>query len=238
MGVAEEGVTRDSMVLLDYTLIDRTANKVLETTSESVAKEAGAYSESATYGPRLVAIGAGDLPAGLEEALLGAKDGEEREVALSPERAFGNRKPERVRVISARELSTKGIVPRVGMEIEVRNERGVIVSVGSGRVIVDFNHPLAGKEVVYKVRVVKMLRTTEERVQGLVDKHLKKISGVEVALEGGDVVLKIPFESLRSAETLSATEGLAGDLDRYVKEVSSLKLLVNAYSRKVEEKAP
>jgi len=105
---------RGDFVLLEYTITDKATSRVIETTSEELAKESGTYSEERRYGPRLVVVGAGELPSGLEEVLLEMTEGEEREVTLPPEKAFGRRDPTKVRVVPAREFSARGLIPRVG----------------------------------------------------------------------------------------------------------------------------
>jgi len=223
------------VVLLDYTLSLKDDGRVVETTSEEVAREAGIYSEDAKYGPRLVVLGSGDLPPGLEEALKEMKEGEEKEVVLPPEKAFGKRDPGKVRVLPARELSARGIVPRAGMEVEVRGERGIILSVGSGRVIIDFNHPLAGKEVVYKVKLVKVLQSPEEKVRGFLEKWLGRLEEAEVKVEDGEVILELPFRLLHSRELVHALEAFASDIERHVEEVTRVRLISTVFERRVEE---
>ena len=220
------------VVLVDYTLIDKESGKVVETTSEAVAKETGIYSEEVRYGPRLAVIGSGDLPPGLEEALSSAREGEEIEVVLPPEKAFGKRDPSKVRVLPARELSSRGVVPRVGLEVEVKGERGVVVSVGSGRVIVDFNHPLAGREVVYKAKVVKVVRDVPEKVKEFLERWAS-LRDIEVTVEGDTVTLRAPFQLLYSSENLAALEAFARDIERYVSEVSRVNLVTTLFERPV-----
>lgn len=221
---------QNDVVLVDYTLIDKESGKIIETTSEAVAKEAGIYNEETKYGPRLAVIGTGDLPPGLEETLSSAREGEEIEVVLPPEKAFGRRDPSKVRVLPARELSSRGIVPRVGMEIEVRGERGVIVSVGSGRVIVDFNHPLAGREVVFKAKLVKIIRDVSEKAKEFL-KHRLNAENVEVTVEGDTAILKVPLQLLYSSENLAALEAFARDVERYVNEISRVKVVTTLFER-------
>lgn len=219
-----EQVKSGDTVLLHYTLVLKDENKVLETTVEEVAKEQGIYSDKATYKPILLIIGAGELPAGLEEAIIGMNENEEREIEVPPEKGFGRRDPDRVRVLPARLFSSQGVIPRAGEEVEVRGERGTIVSVGSGRVIVDFNHPLAGKSLLYKVKVVKVLRNTEEKTRALLEKYIGVVEGVEVKVEGDTIILNIPFHLLHSSDFIERIERFARDFEKHVNEVTTLKL--------------
>ncbi|MEM1870486.1 MAG: FKBP-type peptidyl-prolyl cis-trans isomerase [Thermofilaceae archaeon] len=221
-------------VLLEYTIIDKATARVLETTTEQVAKDAGLYSEETKYGPRLVILGSGELPSGLEEQLVDVGEGEEREIELPPEKAFGRRDPEKIRVIPAREFSARGIIPRAGMEVEVRGERGTVISVGSGRVIVDFNHPLAGRELVFKVKVVKVLKSAKEKTEALFKKYVT-IDGASLNFENGTAVITIPFNALFSPENLEALNAFARSVESYVSDIKAVKLVSTILERNTEE---
>ncbi|MEM1508981.1 MAG: peptidylprolyl isomerase [Thermofilaceae archaeon] len=219
-----EPVKSGDVVLLHYTLVLKDENKVLETTIEEVAKEQGIYSDKATYKPTLLIIGAGEVPAGLEEAITGMNENEEKEIEVPPEKGFGRRDPDKVRVLPARLFSSQGVIPRAGEEVEIRGERGTIVSVGSGRVIVDFNHPLAGKSLLYKVKIVKVVRNVEEKTRALLEKYIGVVEGVEVKVEGDAIILNIPFHLLHSSDFIERIERFARDLEKHVNEVTTLKL--------------
>ncbi|MEM1820248.1 MAG: FKBP-type peptidyl-prolyl cis-trans isomerase [Thermofilaceae archaeon] len=225
---------KGDVVLLEYTIIDKATARVLETTTEQIARESGLFSEETKYGPRLVVLGSGELPSGLEELLVDVGEGEEREIELPPEKAFGRRDPEKVRVIPAREFSARGIIPRAGMEVEVRGERGTVISVGSGRVIVDFNHPLAGRELVFKVKVVKVLKGAEEKAEALFKKYVT-IDGVALKFENGTAVVTVPFNTLFSPENLEALNAFARSVESYVSDIKAVKLVSTILERKTEE---
>lgn len=228
---------RGDVVAVEYTVREKATSRVVDTTSEEVAKEHGIYKDGAAYGPRLVILGAGEIPPGLEEALLDMREGEEREVEVPPEKAFGVRDPEKVRVIPARELSARGIVPRAGMEVEVRGEWGTVISVGGGRVIIDFNHPLAGKELVYRVKLAKVYKSPEEKVKALFEKHVASVEA-SLNLSNGDLIVTVPFQALSSPETLSAISDFARDVERYVSEVKAVRLSVTVFERKEAANQP
>jgi len=63
-------------------------------------------------------------------------------------------------------------MPSIGDVVEVNGARGIVKQISGGRVIIDFNHPLAGKTLVYKVRVVKKLESFEDKVRALSSRHL------------------------------------------------------------------
>ncbi len=143
--------------------------------------------------PYLVLVGIGEVIPGLEEVLKTMKEGEEKEVKIPPEKGFGKRDPEKIVIIPEREFKKRGITPYPGLVIEADGKRGRVIAVSGGRVQVDFNHELAGKTLVYKVKVVKEVKELEDVVRLL----FKKFAGVEpekVLVEKGTVRISYEYQ--------------------------------------------
>lgn len=111
--------------------------------------------------PIAVTAGAGALPPGADAALIGMAAGEEKRVDLVPEAAFGARDPAKVQALAPSDLGAlaRGLKP--GMKVQGfrdgKPETGVVLSTGA-RVTLDFNPPLAGKDVSYRLKVVAIER--------------------------------------------------------------------------------
>ena len=149
--------------------------------------------------PLAVVLGIRDLIPGLEEVLENMKVGEEKEVEIPPEKAFGERNPDLIVIIPEREFRKRGIRPYPGLPIEADGRTGRVLSVSAGRVQVDFNHPLAGKTLVYKVKLVDELKDMKD-----IGFHLfRRFFGFEpeeVSFEDG--VLKISYVFSRDADRI------------------------------------
>ncbi len=140
--------------------------------------------------PYAVVLGEDSLLPGLEEALKTMREGEEREVELPPEKAFGERKKELIYIIPEKEFKKRGIRPVPGMPIEADGRVGRVLAVGGGRVQVDFNHELAGRTVIYRIKVISELKKPEEIAEALFRRYFRaKIDGV--AYEDG--ILEIVY---------------------------------------------
>lgn len=187
-------------VLLEYTVVDKDDNKVVETTIEDKAKEAGIYRPDEVYEPRLIIIGETRLFEPLEQAIMNSNEGQEVTVEVSPDKAFGQRDASKVRVISIREFYRYGKLPRVGDIVEINNQQARVVSITGGRVTLDFNHPLAGKTLIVTAKVVKKLETTEDKIRYLIRQYIPRIEpekiNVELSQDGSVVTIKLPVETL------------------------------------------
>ncbi len=137
---------------------------VIETTDEGVAKEMGLHKEGAAYGPRTLILGAGSVIPGLEEALLGKEAGAKGSVTVPPEKGFGPRQPGRIETFTVARFPEP---PYPGMEVSLEGRQGVVETVIGRRVRVDFNHPLAGKTLVYDYTIAERLDGPQKKLEAL-----------------------------------------------------------------------
>lgn len=111
--------------------------------------------------PATFDVGDGSLPEGFESMLLGMKAGDDAQLDLSPEQAFGTRRPENVRLLRKEKFEEIELEP--GLVVSFRaadgDLAGVVRRVFDRTVEVDFNHPLAGKHVVFDVSILRVEAT-------------------------------------------------------------------------------
>lgn len=115
--------------------------------------------------PAKLIVGQRMVVSGLDIALEGKQIGQEFKVDLKPEQAFGERKKDLVRLIPLKAFHEKGVDPKSGAIYALDDVLVRIVTVSGGRVIADFNNPLAGKNVSYKVKIVKKIEDEKEKVE-------------------------------------------------------------------------
>jgi len=140
-------VKKGDFIRLDYTGKIQETNEVFDTTNQKVAEEAEIFSENKTYGAIPIVVGGGHILPALDDAVEGMKAGEEKTVEVSAEDGFGKRDPNLLQMVPMREFKKQGIKPQVGMAITSEGHTGIIRTVSGGRVTVDFNHELAGKNL-------------------------------------------------------------------------------------------
>ena len=100
--------------------------------------------------------------------LIGKPDKPETyELELSPEQAFGKRNPSLVKMIPMRIFREHGTNPIPGTLLNFDGKIGKTLIVSGGRVMVDFNSPLAGKTVVYKINVKRKITDINEKIKAM-----------------------------------------------------------------------
>jgi len=112
--------------------------------------------------------GAQNIVPGLESGLIGASAGQKLRVKVSPEQGYGVRAPDAVHAFT-REAFPEGMPVEAGMSFQAEGEDGQalpvwILSVEEERVMVDFNHPLAGQTLDFEVTIEGLRDATSEEM--------------------------------------------------------------------------
>ncbi len=103
-------------------------------------------------------IGSGQVIAGFDDAVTGMKVGEKKTVTIPADEAYGPRDESLVREISRDQLPDN-ITPVVGMQLMTSNGMPVVITaVNESNVTIDFNHPMAGKDLTFELELVEITR--------------------------------------------------------------------------------
>ena len=113
--------------------------------------------------------GKGQLVPGLARALYGMREGERKEVVVAAADGYGEEDADSIAEIPRSEFSHE-IPLEPGVELQLKNQEGdefeaYIVSADDETVHLDFNHPLAGKELHFSVEVVDLREATKEELE-------------------------------------------------------------------------
>lgn len=229
--------TKGSLILIDYTAKVKDSNEVVETTITEDAKKHNLFQENIKYQPKLVSVGESWVLKGLDDALANAKAGDKLTVDVTPDKGFGERDSGKVRMIPLRKLGEDADKVGVGDTIEVDQKEGVVRFVGSGRVQVDFNHRLAGKTIVYDVNVLKALETNEDKINGVLKRHMPvEDSKISSKLTGNSLDVTIP-EELFGAETLRVIKHFVQmDIFKFVPTLEKINFVETYNNKKAEKK--
>ena len=220
-------IQKSDFIIVDYTGKVKETGEVFDTTSEEIAKEKKLYKEGELYEPRLVVVGEGWVLKALDEALPTFKLKKKNSVEIPPEKAFGNRDPEKVRLVPLRRLAARGITPKLGAQIDYDKRLATVRTIGSGRVQLDFNPPLAGKTLIYEVTVKKKLKTDAEKISALIHRRIPAVEAEKFSFKVGkaNVAVKMPDEALYVEGIQLAKRGIALDIQRYLQEITTVKFI-------------
>ena len=188
----DKKIGKGDLVYIDYDAFFADNNKLFDTTMADSAKEAGSFDENFDYSPLPVLLGSGQLFEALENAIECAKTGKVTEVRISSADAAGARDPKLIETYQMKEFHKQDINPLPGIEVRLGNRRGTVMYVGAGRVKVDFNNPLAGKDLVYKFTLREVVNDTVEKAKAIVKMTVGTSDGFEFKITSDKVSVILP----------------------------------------------
>lgn len=105
-------------------------------------------------------VGAGQMIAGFDAAVQGMKVGESKKINIPSTEAYGPVNEEAM-IKVAKEQLPEGMKPEIGMQLEAAQEDGrtqvlVVAEVLETEVVLDANHPLAGKDLVFDIEMMEI----------------------------------------------------------------------------------
>lgn len=218
---------KGDFVLVDYIARVKETGEVFDTTKEEIAKKEKLYKEGEIYEPNLVVIGEGWVLKALDESLLALELGKTALVEIPPDKAFGNRDPEKVRLVPLRRLTAKGITPQLGMRVEFEGKLAIVRTLGAGRVQLDFNPPLAGKTLVYEVTIQKRLEIIKEKINSLIHRRIPSVdvSKFNATIKKASVEIAVPEEAFYIEGVQAAKRGIAIDIQKFFAEKNTVRFI-------------
>jgi peptidylprolyl isomerase len=218
---------KGDFILINYTAKVKETNEVFDTTVEETAKKERLQKEGEIYEPKLIVIGEGWVLKALDDSLATMEPGKPAAVEIPPDKAFGPRDPEKVKRVHLKQLIEKGINPTLGMRIEYGGKNATIRSIGAGRVLLDFNPPLAGKTLVYDVTVNKKLETNEEKIAALIHRRILVVeeNKFKFAVQDKTLTIDMPEETFYIEGIQVAKRGIAMDVQKFFPDLAETKFV-------------
>ncbi len=231
----------------DAWVVEEGKEDLFDTTNEELAKENGIHDPTIKYGAMYSIVGAERLIKGMDEELLQAEVGKEYIVTIPPENAYGERDAKLVKIHSYREIARKvaerdkNAVPRVGMEVIIDNKRGRIVTVTPGRVVIDFNHPLAGKTLKYRFKILEKIEGEVEKVKAILEMDYgKDVENFKIEVRGEDILIELADSCKYDSSWSIAKYMIVSDIRDFVanKNVKFFEVYPKKEEKKEEKNEP
>ena len=217
-------IKKHDFVEIEYTGIIKEDNKVFDTTEEKVAKENEIYDKNADYSPIIICIGENNILRGIEDEIIGKESGKEYKFELSANNAFGKKDARLIQLIPINKFQQQNIQPIPGLQLNIDGIFGVVKTVSGGRCLVDFNHPLAGKDLVYSVKINRIVEDVKEKFRSLLNSCLNiKAAEIEIKDEGVSVSLKNKKSSIPN----QALEEFKENAGRIIPSIKKIEFAVS-----------
>ena len=226
-------IENGNFVRVNFTGKIKETDEVFDTTYDEIAQEAGIFDENKTYKPIPIVVGGNHLLPAIEEAIIGLEAGDSKTIEVESENGFGPRDPKAIQLIPMKEFKRQGMTPYPGMRISAEGGEGKILTVNGGRVKVDFNHPLAGKDLIYDVEVTEIIEEAEEKIKSMIELHYNNpnvdIEKTEIGIEDGVVSIQLDemakFDQQSYMDITFARFRIAKDIWDNIEEVTKVNFV-------------
>jgi peptidylprolyl isomerase/FKBP-type peptidyl-prolyl cis-trans isomerase SlyD len=228
-------------VRVNFTGKIKESDEVFDTTYDEVALEAEIFDENKTYKPIPIVVGGNHLLPAIEKEIVGLEAGDRKTVEVDSDNGFGPRDPKAIQLIPMKEFKKQGMTPYPGMRISAEGGEGRILTVNGGRVKVDFNHPLAGKDLIYDVEVTEIIEDNDEKIKSMIELHYSNpnvdIEKTEIEIEDGVVSIQLDemakFDQQSYMDITFARFRIAKDIWENIEEVTKVNF-VDAFEKREE----
>ena len=153
-------------------------NKIVSIHYKGTLKDKSVFDSSEGREPLSFLFGSGMIIPGLEEELKGLKKGDKKNIDVGFDKAYGPRMEEAKHEVPKGQFPPK-IELKVGMQLAAQSPNGTIpvtiAEIKDDKIVVDFNHPLAGKDLNFDIEVVDVREATKEELE---HKHAHGKGGV------------------------------------------------------------
>lgn len=167
--------------------------------------------------PFVFSLGHSMFLKGIEDFLIGKEVGEYK-IELSSDKAFGKRDTKLIQRMPIKVFSEQKLNPVPGTSFNFDGKIGRVLASSGGRVLVDFNNPLAGKDVVYKIKIKRIVDDINEKVKALNDFLFRK--ELEFSIDGKKLTIKVEKQMLPYLVLFKEKYKEVLDLDLVAEEIS------------------
>ena len=185
-------IKKGDFIEIDYIGKITETGAVFDVTSAEIAKKQSIYNSKAHYHSQIICVGEKQVVPGLDTSFINREEKKTFTVELSPEEAFGKKDAKLLQLVPLQTFQKQNINPFPGLQLNLNGMLGTVRTVSGGRVIVDFNHPLAGRKVTYEVTIKRLVTKDEEKLHGVL--HTLFQRDVSCSVKEGKAHVDLPIQ--------------------------------------------
>ncbi|MHA2345978.1 MAG: FKBP-type peptidyl-prolyl cis-trans isomerase [Candidatus Hodarchaeales archaeon] len=177
-------ISENDWIKIEYTGRLKENSKIFDTTLEDVARKEQIFDEKRGYTPLLCR--AGDekfLIPGLAKQLVGLELDTTHTIEVPVKDAYGERDTSKIEMVPTKRLRKANLDPRVGNRVQLAGKSGTIIWAGGGRTRIDYNHPLAGKDLVFEITIKEHISDEDQILKEIISRRLPGVNLEEASIE-------------------------------------------------------
>ena len=198
-------------------------NRLVQTTDEKKAKENNVNTNS--FGPKTIILGKNFIIEAVDKDIIEKKSKDAQVLELECEKAYGRRRKDLIKVLPKSAFDEHQQRPVVGMTYDFNGTYGIIKSIVGGRIMVDFNNPLSGKDIKIEYKVVSKVEDIAKKVSEVLKSLLQIPDDMfKVESKEKEVTLKLPEQLVPMGDMITQSLGeFIADIKDYSVKIENFK---------------
>ena len=185
-------IKKGDFIEIDFIGRIKDSGTIFDLTKKDIAEKEKVANKSADYSPRIICVGNGDVVKGLDDFFVGKVVGKSYELDLGVGEAFGKKDAKLIKMLPLSTFKKQDMKPFPGLQVNIDGMFGIIRTVSGGRVLVDFNHPIAGKEIQYELDIKREIKDDTTKVKSILKGLLSRDLECSVTEGVANVDLDMP----------------------------------------------
>jgi len=182
----------------------------------NIKKDLEKLDPDVTPKPAIICLGEGMFLKAIDDFLIGKEFGNYK-IELTPEKAFGVRLSQLVQKVPMKLFTSQKLNPYPGAVFNFDGRIAKILSVSGGRVMVDFNHPLSGKNVSYEINVLRKVEDLNEKIKSFIDFLFRR--DFKFSVQEGKIVIEAEKQMSQFVEMFKEKFKDVFGMDLEIKEI-------------------
>ena len=193
-------IKKGDFIEIDFVGRIKDSGAIFDLTKKDVAEKEKIVNKSADYSPRIICIGNGDVVGGLDDFLVGKEVGKSYDTDLDVENSFGKKEAKLIKMMPLSTFKKQKMKPFPGLQVNIDGTYGTIRTVSGGRVLVDFNHPLSGKELPYDIDIKKEIKDDAVKIKSVLKSLISRDVDCKIVDGTAEVDLDLPEQFQKMLE--------------------------------------
>ncbi|MCL4398433.1 peptidylprolyl isomerase [Candidatus Parvarchaeota archaeon] len=202
-------IKENDFVMINFVGRLSSTGQIFDLTDKNVAEKENIKGEY-NFSPVLVIPGGNYVLKVISDSVVGKNPGDKYQLVVSPKDGFGEFDKKLIKTYGISVFRNNNINPSVGDMVLLDDKMATVLAINSGRVLVSYNHPLAGKELKYDIEIVSIIENDKDKYSAIFEHYTGK--GPENVDVDGENVKIFTKEDVKSY----VKDSIVMDVEKYI----------------------
>ncbi len=163
-------INKNDFVMINFVGRIASSGQIFDLTDKAVAEKENIKGDY-KFSPILVIVGSNYVLKAISDSIEGKNIGDKYRINVSPKDGFGEFRKDLIKTYGLSIFRNNNINPTIGDMVMLDNTMATVLAVNSGRVLVSYNHPLAGKELTYDIDILSIIENNNEKCSAIFEHY-------------------------------------------------------------------